>query len=375
MQPAPIDAEAHADGTVEMAVRAVLFGLAVALAVSVWPTDARAVGRVARTADGVLAMSGTRENDFVSFFVVGGTYEFHGSPALRAGEGCLRRARYDIACAGDGVTGVTFATGPGRDEVRVSGAYTVPAEVVTVPIAVSAGPGDDKVHAGYRLPVVVGPVTVDAGSGYDLVVGGDGADRLDGGSGVDEVYGGRGTDTLLGGASDDFLHDEDQTPGMLDCGPGADVLKADLGVDALIGCEQPPSEWGLNFWSGYVEHRFVAFRSHTRLTRLRVRALAGSTATVTCRGGGCPSQPQHSQSPAGLPIGTGPYRWGVLGRLAGRRLRPGAQVTVAIANPRFLTRVVQLTMRRRRAPARETHCVGPISGMVTHHCTSIRRHP
>jgi hypothetical protein len=43
---------------------------------------------------------------------------------------------------------------------------------------------------------------------------------------------------------------------------------------------------------------------------------------------------------------------------------------VTIETPRYLTKVVQLTMRRRRAPARDTHCVGPISGMVTKHCMS-----
>jgi hypothetical protein len=366
----PVSIGAGVDGR-ERAMRCrhavLLLAVAVALGVSAWPADARPVARVARTADGVLAMSGTRERDSVGLTLVGNTYLFDGrGDPLRAGDGCERRSQ-QVACAGEGVTGLAFATGAGNEEIIVAG--FLPSEVITVPITVSSGPGHDKIEAGYRNPRVVAPVTVDAGPGLDRVIGGHAADRLDGGTGADRLYGGPGADRLVGGAGDDFLYDVDQAPGTLDCGPGADLLKADLAVDALIGCEQPPSEWGVEpSGAGRVEHRYAAYWNGTRLTRLRVGVwVAGSTATVTCRGSGCPSRPQRLG-----PLATTPFeRWNMLGPLAGRRLRPGARVTVTIQSPGYMTKVVQLTMRLRRKPKRETHCVGPISGMVTQHCPSV----
>jgi hypothetical protein len=95
--------------------------------------------------------------------------------------------------------------------------------------------------------------------------------------------------------------------------------------------------------------------------------VAGSAVTVECRGGGCPSRAQHWR-PRGAP-----RRWNALGRLAGRRLRAGARVIVTIQSAGHLTKVVQLTMRRRRGPSRRVHCVGPISGLVTRHCQSFSR--
>jgi hypothetical protein len=346
-----------------------LLAVAVALGVGAWPAEARTVARVARTPDGVLAMSGTRERNSVGLTLAGNTYVFDArGGSLRAGDGCEQRTSQEVACAGDGVTGLAFATGGGNEEIILAG--FLPSEVITVPITVSSGPGNDHVEAGYRSPRVVAPVTVDAGPGLDRVIGGHAADRLDGGRGTDQVYGGPGADSLVGGVGDDFLHDVDQAPGTLDCGAGADLLNADLGVDALIGCEQPPSEWGVKpTGAGRVEHRFAAYWSSTRLTRLRVGVwVVGSTATVTCRGGGCPSEPLRAGPLADIFSGV----WNMLGALDGRRLRPGARVTVTIESPGYMTKVVQLTMRRRRRePARETHCVGPISGMVTQHCPSV----
>jgi Ca2+-binding RTX toxin-like protein len=345
-----------------------LLTVAAALGVSAWPADARTVARVARTPDGVLAMSGTRESNPLGLTVAGNTYMFDGrGDPLLAGAGCERRTRQLIACAGDGVTGLTIAAGGGPDEIILAG--FLPSEVITVPITVLSGSGSDRVEAGYRTPRMIAPLTVDAGPGFDRVIGGHAADRLDGGKGADRLYGGPGADSLTGGVGDDFLHDVDQAPGTLDCGAGADLLNADLGVDALIGCEQPPSEWGVDpSGAGRVEHRYAAYRNGTRLTRLRVGVwVPGSTVTVTCRGGGCPSQPQRSGPLADTYSGL----WNMLGPLAGRRLRPGARVTVTIVSPGYMTKVVRLTMRRHREPARETHCVGPISGMVTQHCPSV----
>jgi Ca2+-binding RTX toxin-like protein len=342
-------------------------GLAVALGAGAAPADAQTAARVARTADGVLALTGTRESNPLALTVSGGTYVFDGrGDPLRAGDGCERRSRLVVACAGAGVTGISIVTGGGRDEVFAPGFYR--SEPITVPVTIATGADNDSVHAGDRTPVVTASVTVEAGSGQDKVIGSFAADRLVGGSGVDRLYGGPGADWLVGGKGDDLLTDVDQGPSMLDCGPGADVLNADLGVDSLIGCEQPPSEWGLGFGGGHVEHKYAAYRNGTRFTRLRVNVYhgPGSTATVTCRGGGCPSRPVQLG-----PADSYSERWNVRGWLGERRVRPGAFVTVAIAHPRYMTKVVRLKVRRGRGPARETYCVGPISGMVTRHCTSV----
>lgn len=371
MQPVSIGAWAHGRRR-EMRCRhaLLLLAIAVALGVSAWPADARTVARVARTADGVLTMSGTPESNPTSVTVAGNTYTFDGrGDPLLAGAGCERRSRQVVACAGDGVTGLTLATGGGPDDIILGG--FLPSEVITVPITVSSGSGSDQVQAGYRTPRMIAPLTVSAGPGLDRLIGGHAADRLHGGKGADRVYGGPGADRLTGGAGDDFLHDVDRVPSTLDCGAGTDLLKADLGVDALIGCEQPPSEWGVEpNGAGRVEHRYAAYRNGTRLTRLRVGVwVAGSTATVTCRGRGCPSQPQRSG-----PMAANTYYalWNMLGPLAGRRLRPGSDVTVTIVSPGYMTKVVRLTMRSgRRGPARDTHCIGPISGLVTQHCPSV----
>jgi RTX calcium-binding nonapeptide repeat (4 copies) len=371
MQPVSIGAGAHVRVRAMRRRHALLvLSVAVALGVSAWPADARTVARVARAPDGVLTMSGTPESNPLSLRVVGGTYEFDGrGDPLLAGAGCERRTPQMVACAGDGVTGVGLATGGGPDEILFAG--PLPSEVITVPITVSSGSGPDHVVAGFRTPRLLAPLTVDAGPGSDQVIGGHAADRLDGGRGVDRLYGGPGADSLVGGVGDDFLYDVDQAPSTLDCGAGADLLNADLGVDALIGCEQPPSEWGVHpSGAGRVEHRYAAYRNGTQLTRLRVAVWGpGATVTVTCRGGRCPSQPQH----AGPQNNTFSGPWDMLGSLAGRRLRPGARVTVTMVSPGYMTKVVQLTMRHRQKPARETHCVGPISGMVTHHCRSLSK--
>ena len=355
-----------------------VLGLAVVLGVGTWPAQAQGEGRVTRTSDGVLAMLGTGGQDNVSVHVIGTTYVFESlypDGPLSASDGCEQRARKVVACAGDGVVRVAFATGPAADWVELA---DIPASaastVVPVPVAISTGSGDDYVYGGLHRGTdtetepAVAPITVVAGAGNDELIGGTGADRLDGGPGIDRVFGGFGADTLLGGSGDDFLFDEDQTPGTLDCGPGADLLQPDRDVDALRRCEQPRSEWGLDAPDPWVEHRFKAYSNGTTFTRLRVHlAVQGAVVTVTCRGGGCPSRSQRSR------LRKWRGQWNVLGRLAGRRLRPGTRLTVTIKTRGYLTKVVRLTIRRRRAPARKTRCVGPISGMVTRHCLSRDR--
>jgi len=86
-------------------------------------------------------------------------------------------------------------------------------------ISVLAGDGNDRVTIGADVGV---PVTVDGGSGDDVLIGGDvtliggvgndylygssGSDNLDGGSGNDTLYGLDGDDTLAGGGDDDEIY-------------------------------------------------------------------------------------------------------------------------------------------------------------------------
>ncbi len=63
-----------------------------------------------------------------------------------------------------------------------------------VPVAVDAGAGYDAVVGGYGNDAIVG------GDSDDLIFGGDGNDAVDGGDGNDRIYGEGGNDSLIGGA-------------------------------------------------------------------------------------------------------------------------------------------------------------------------------
>jgi Ca2+-binding RTX toxin-like protein len=224
----------------------------------------------------------------VRFTRTGDVYELEAGkgPALRAGSGCRQSTRKVAVCPVAGVTRITVATADGLDQVLTSGL-----EPFTVPLTISTGPGHDYV----QLYAVVAPVAVDAGAGDDYVISGSGADRLDGGEGDDQITGMAGADTLLGGPGDDFLEDTiaESPPASdtLDCGPGVDEPRADLGIDVVTGCEQPPSEWSVWASSSIVKYRYRRFRDGTSMfTRIRVSGTpAGSDVVVECGGRSCPS--------------------------------------------------------------------------------------
>jgi Ca2+-binding RTX toxin-like protein len=202
------------------------------------------------------------------------------------------------------------------------------------------------------------PVRFEGGAGVDTLIGGAHDDLLDGGAGPDRLIGGLGADRYLGGPGDDLLFGDDGAADSLDCGGDADRLRPDA-LDALAGCEQPPSEYALEESPAVVEHRFAAYSDgRTRLTRLRARGLPrGAGVTVRCSGRGCPfgSRRDERASP----------RWGAPRVLARRRLGTGARVVVTVTAPGHLTKIVRLQMRRRAEPARRVFCQGPLSGLVT----------
>lgn len=78
--------------------------------------------------------------------------------------------------------------------------------------------------------------------GADILSGAGGDDRVEGGAGRDDVGGNQGNDTLIGGSGkdvftagigDDFLEARDGIRDIVDCGPGFDTVKADIGVDSV----------------------------------------------------------------------------------------------------------------------------------------------
>jgi RTX calcium-binding nonapeptide repeat (4 copies) len=128
-------------------------------------------------------------------------------------------------------------------------------------VVLAFGDGNDGFGGSDSFPI---DITVDGGSGDDILNGGAGDDELVGGPGDDVLDGRSGDDELLGGDGDDYLSgdvgidrlgggDGDdylraaETPPVADavisCGPGADSLDEDDGVDMLASdCEttEPP---------------------------------------------------------------------------------------------------------------------------------------
>jgi hypothetical protein len=235
---------------------------------------------------GELYVVGTAADDQVRFTRTGDVYELEAGkgPALRAGSGCRQSTRKVAVCPVAGVTRITVTTGDGLDQVLTSGL-----EPFAVPVAISTGPGHDYV----QLYGVVAPVAVSAGEGDDYVISGSGADRLDGGEGDDQISGMAGADTLLGGPGDDFLEDtiRESPPATdtLDCGPGIDEPRAELGIDVVTACEQPPSEWSVWSSSSFVKYRYAGSTSSASSVYAGLPASIQPRKTATRSAGQAPS--------------------------------------------------------------------------------------
>ncbi|MFO0809788.1 MAG: C2 family cysteine protease [Gemmataceae bacterium] len=95
----------------------------------------------------------------------------------------------------DSVTGVFAASGVQSLQVLgYGGNDSIDLRVARVPVAVDAGAGYDAVVGGIANDSIVG------GVGDDLIWGGSGDDAIDGGAGSDRLFGDSGNDILIGGA-------------------------------------------------------------------------------------------------------------------------------------------------------------------------------
>jgi hypothetical protein len=72
--------------------------------------------------------------------------------------------------------------------------------------------------------------------GPDVLYGYGGNDTIEGLGGNDLINGGLGSDILRGGLGNDRIAAADGTPDTISCGPGRDIVTADLN-DSLDGCE------------------------------------------------------------------------------------------------------------------------------------------
>jgi Ca2+-binding RTX toxin-like protein len=85
-------------------------------------------------------------------------------------------------------------------------------------------------------PNVTQLMTIDGGTGNDLLTGGGGRNVIQGGTGNDILYGSDGDDVLLGGTGNDDLFGASGND-VLVGGDGCDILNGGVGRDLLIGSQ------------------------------------------------------------------------------------------------------------------------------------------
>jgi Ca2+-binding RTX toxin-like protein len=105
-------------------------------------------------------------------------------------------------------------------------------------IVINANGGDDVINSGPGLSPLL-HMTIDGGSGNDIIGGGAGDDVLLGGDGNDIIAGGQGNDRVSLGAGDDaFLWFPSNGPN----GDGSDVVDGGTGFDTLVFNGSTPNE-------------------------------------------------------------------------------------------------------------------------------------
>jgi Ca2+-binding RTX toxin-like protein len=92
-------------------------------------------------------------------------------------------------------------------------------------LTLNANGGDDVINAGNGLGALI-QLTIDGGTGNDIINGGDGNDMLIGGDGNDFIDGNRGADTAFLGTGDDTF--------QWDPGDGNDTVEGQDGNDTML---------------------------------------------------------------------------------------------------------------------------------------------
>jgi PKD repeat protein len=87
----------------------------------------------------------------------------------------------------------------------------------------------------------------------------------------------------------------------------------------------------------------------TRVKLLRVRAPAGTTVAVSCKGKGCPKKKTIKQG-KGAPLRFKKFE---------RAFKPGIKLVITVTKPGFLGRHISYTMRRGAGPKRVDLCLAP----------------
>jgi PKD domain len=89
----------------------------------------------------------------------------------------------------------------------------------------------------------------------------------------------------------------------------------------------------------------------TRVKLLRVRAPAGTTVVVSCKGKGCPKKKKKvTKQGKGAPLRFKQFE---------RRFKPGVRIVITVTKPGFLGRHTTYTMRRGAGPKRVDLCLAP----------------
>jgi Ca2+-binding RTX toxin-like protein len=202
-------------------------------------------GHSVLTPKGQLRVTGSRKDDII---MVGRKAGDTGKLEVYVNDPTAPRATFELARI---TGGIVIAGGNGSDQIEVVQDHGL----ITVPVAVFGGPGNDAIEGGSgndildggtdndlvrggdgddRLVGAAGDDTLHGNGGNDLVIGGEGSDTISAGSGNDSVDGGNEHDDVFGGDGDDLLLGK-KGDDTLTGGNGNDRLEGADGIDTLVG--------------------------------------------------------------------------------------------------------------------------------------------
>ena len=118
---------------------------------------------------------------------------------------------------------------------RVMALFLLGALVLAAPAmakVIKGTPGDDKLIGSKSADTLVGK------AGHDILRSAEGPDLVKGNRGKDLIKAGKGSDEVHAGKGADEIHARDGKPDRIDCGPGDDVVFADLDETVVLDCEE-----------------------------------------------------------------------------------------------------------------------------------------